>query len=98
MAEALALWQGLKLTKTQDLKDIVVIGDSRLVIQALNSGNLPEYIKIRQMIKKIQILSSFFQKFDSFHVLRKNNAWDDLETNAASSLVQGTLDLNARIC
>ena len=52
MAEALALLQGLNLSKEQGIRDIVVIGDSRLVIQALNSGNLPEDMKIQQILKK----------------------------------------------
>ena len=47
MAKALALWQGLNLGKDQGIRDIVVIGDSRLVIQALNSSNLPEDMKIQ---------------------------------------------------
>ena len=46
MAEALALCQGIILATGHDIRDIVVIGDSRLVIQALNSDNLPEDMKI----------------------------------------------------
>ena len=91
MVEVLALWQGLNIAKYRGLKDIVVIGDSRLVIQALNSSNLPEDMKIRQLIKKIQSMSSFFQNFEAFHVLRSKNA---LAANTASSLARGTLDLN----
>ena len=52
MVEALALLQGLNLAKEQGIRHIVVIGDSRLVIQALNSGNLPEDMKIQQLLKK----------------------------------------------
>ena len=97
MAEALALWQGLKLAKNQGLKDIVVIKDSRLVIQTLNASNLPEDVKIRQMVKKIHSLRLSFQNLDAFHVLRKNNVRADLTANAASSLAQGILDLNGSI-
>ena len=52
MAEALALWKGLNLAKEQGIRHIVVIGDSRLVIQDLNLGNLREDMKIRQLLKK----------------------------------------------
>ena len=92
MAEALALWQGLILAKNHGIKDIVVIGDSRLVSQALNSGNLPEDMKILHMIKKIQSISSF-QTFEAFHMLWSKNAW---AANMTSSLARGTLDLNGR--
>ena len=47
MDKAPALWQGLILAKNHGIKDIVVIGDSRMVIQALNLGNFPEDMKIR---------------------------------------------------
>ena len=97
MAEALSLWQGLKLAKNQGLKDIVVIGDSRLVIQTLNANNLPEDVKIRQMVKRIHSLRLSFQNVDAFHVLRENNVWADLATNAATSLARGILDSNGNI-
>ena len=55
MAEALALLQGLNLAKEQGIRHIVVIGDSRLVIQHLNSGNLREDMKIRQLLKESRV-------------------------------------------
>ena len=61
MAEALALRQGLILAKNHGIKDIVVIGDSRLVIQALNSGNLLEDMKIQQLLKKSKASAPSFQ-------------------------------------
>ena len=97
MVEALALWQGLKLAKNQGLKDIVVIEDSRLIIQTLNASNLPEDIKIWQMVKRIHSLRLSFQNIDAFHVLRKNNVWSDFVANAATSLARGILDSNGNI-
>ena len=86
MVEALALWKGLS--------DIVVIGASGLVIQALITSSPPKDLKIRQLIKKIQSLFSSFQKIETFHVLRKNNKLADLAANQDSSLDKGVLPLN----
>ena len=94
MAEAMALWQGLHLVKAQGINNIVLIGDSRLVIQALNTSSPLEDLKIRQLIKKIQSLFSSFQKIETFHVLRKNNKLADLAANQDSSLDKGVLPLN----
>ena len=96
MAEALALLQGLNLAKEQGIRHIVVIGDFRLVIQALNLGNLPEDMKIQQILKKIYSFITFFQKFKSYHVLRSKNSLVDLAANHASSLDRGILDINGR--
>ena len=74
-----------------------MIGESQLVIQALNTSNIPEDVKIRQMVKRIHSLRSSFQNFDAFHVLRKYNAQAGLAANATSSLARGTLDLNGGI-
>ena len=97
MVEALSLWQGLNLAKNQGLKDILVFGDSRLVIQTLNASNLPEDIKIWQMVKRIHSLRLSFQNLDSFHVLRENDVQADLAANAATSLAQGILNSNGNI-
>ena len=38
MAEAYGLWQGLKLVQKEGVDEVMVIGDSRLIIQAMNGG------------------------------------------------------------
>jgi ribonuclease HI len=41
IAEALSLWQGLIQARKLAIQDIVVIGDSRILIQALATNTLP---------------------------------------------------------
>ena len=38
MAEAYGLWQGLKQLQKKGVDEVIVFGDSRLIIQALNGG------------------------------------------------------------
>ena len=40
VAEALALWKGLLQARNQGILDLTVIGDSRLIIQALVTSSL----------------------------------------------------------
>jgi hypothetical protein len=47
MAEALGLWQGLNQAREHGINEITVIGDSRLLIQALVTNSLPSQMKIR---------------------------------------------------
>ena len=72
----------------------MVIGDSRLAIQALLINILPSQSKIHHLIRKIQIISISFQKIDYFHVLRKHNTKVDEVVNLSSSLSKGFLILN----
>jgi ribonuclease HI len=37
MAEALTLWQGLRLAVARNIQNLVVFGDSRVIIQALKT-------------------------------------------------------------
>ena len=98
MTEALALWQGLQLAKAQGINDIVVIGDSRLVIQALTTSIPPTELTIRHLLRKIQSVVPFLQAIGFFHVLGKHNTLADLAANLASSLDKGVLLLNATRC
>ena len=38
MAEAYGLWKGLKQLKKKEVEEVLVFGDSRIIIQALNGG------------------------------------------------------------
>jgi ribonuclease HI len=62
MAEALSLWQGLTQARELGINEISVIGDSRLLIQALVTNSLPNQMKLRQLLKKIQRLSKSFRR------------------------------------
>ena len=73
VVEGLALWQGLCQARAHGISEIVVVEESRLIIQALMTNSLPTQLKLHQLIKKFQILSKSFNKIDYFHVLRSLN-------------------------
>ena len=52
MAEALALWQGLKIAHEQKIHSLVVFGDSKLIIQFMVSKTLPANVFLAAIIKK----------------------------------------------
>ena len=55
MAEALALWQGLRIAKTHGIIELSVLGDSRNIIQALNENLIPNQMHLKQLIHKIKV-------------------------------------------
>ena len=86
IAEALALWQGLQIAKTRGINEIIVLGDSRIIIQALAENTLPSQMQLRQLSRKIQALVTSFHKIEFFHILRKLNSKVDLVTNIGYAL------------
>ena len=94
MAEALALWQGLRIAKEMGFSKLTVIGDSRIVICALAENLMPNNMALRHLIHKIMVQSSSFKKIDFYHVLRENNSNANIEANKGTSLSHGELILN----
>ena len=94
MAEALALWQGLTIAVELGISELIVIGDSRVIIHALAKNVLPTHMALRHLIRKIVAQASLFKKLDFYHVLRENNSHADLEANKGVSLSPGELILN----
>ena len=66
MAEAYWLLQGLKLLKQKVVEEVLVFGDSRLIIQALNGGRKGKNEQTTRLIKRIRILAKMFRKIISF--------------------------------
>ena len=89
MAEALALWQGLRIAKTLGISELTVIGYSRIVICTLAENLMPNQMTLRQLIHKILAQVSSFKKIKFFHVLRKNTSKANYEANKGSSLIPG---------
>jgi ribonuclease HI len=93
-AEALALWQGLTQALSLNIRDLIVIGDSRLLIQALNQNTRVANGQLKHVIDKIMILRRRFQSIQLFHVLRGNNAQADEEANTGARLEKSIMILN----
>ena len=94
MAEALALWQGLRTAKALGISELIVIGDSRIVIRALAEKLMPTHMALRHLIHKIVAQASLFKKIDFYHVLRENNSSADLEANKGTPLSPEELIFN----
>jgi ribonuclease HI len=93
-AEALALWQGLKQALLLNIRDLVVLGDSRVIILALNKSSRLGNATLQHLLNKIKLLVRQFRTFKIFHVLRENNSQVDEESNWGASLDQAVLLLN----
>ena len=65
MAEALALWQGMRIAKTLGISELTVIGDSRIAICALVENLMPNHMALRQLIHKIAAQASSLKKMIS---------------------------------
>eukprot|EP00253_Pinus_taeda_P019066 PITA_19066 len=93
-AEALALWQGLTLALTRNIQSLTVFGDSRLIIQAMNSSSSQMQIHLGRILKKIKLMLVKFRKITFFHILRQLNAQADSEANLGSARSQRILSVN----
>jgi len=93
-AEALALWQGLKLAIQHNIQDLIVIGDSRIIIQAMVKKSHSHSIKLQSLLDKIRIITSKLKSCQFFHVLRDQNCNADQEANQGVHLNAGTLSVN----
>ena len=94
MAEALALWQGLRIAGELGISELIVIGNSKVVIHALAENIFPTHMSLRHLLRKIMVQASLFKKIDFYHVLRENNSHADLEANKGASLSPGELIFN----
>ena len=55
--------------------------DSRLIIQALNTSNMPSQMRLSEIIRKIHIIIPSFHKIQFFHILRGLNGEFDFLAN-----------------
>ena len=92
MAEAYGLWQGLKQLQKKGVEEVMVFGDSRVIIQALNGGRRGKNGIIARLINRIRSKVKAFKKIIFYHILRGLNVLADLAAN--SSIAAGLHDLN----
>ena len=94
MAKALALWQGLNQALSQNIQDLSIVGDSRLIIYFLNSQMFPTSAKLHQVLQRISLFIPLFRSIDFFDVLRSNNEQADKAANEALPLGKGVIKIN----
>ena len=95
-AEALALWQGLKQARRNNIDEISVFGDSRIIIQAMILKKFPSHLHISRILHKISMIASKFQKINYYHVLRGLNSLADAEANKAVHLGRSIISVDGR--
>jgi ribonuclease HI/exonuclease III len=89
LAEALALWQGLCHAQSIGIRDLVIIGDSRLLIQAIVLPKHTKNAKLNNLIERIRLLLRGLRSFQIYHVLRALNRDADIEANRGVELAKG---------
>ena len=91
MAEVYGLWQGLKQLQGKGVEEVLVFGDSRVIIQALNGGRRDKNGRIARMINRIRSKAKIFKKIKFYHILRGLNVLADQAAN--TSIAAGLHDL-----
>ena len=82
------------IAKRKGITELTVLGDLRIVIQAMAENSLPRQMHLQHLIKKINILALSFLKIDFFHVLWSHNKEEDLAVNLGTTLSPGSLIIN----
>jgi ribonuclease HI len=62
-AEYLALWQGLNQILKLGIKEVMIVGDSKQVVDAINLHKQPKDMRLAQLYKKILILLDQLKEF-----------------------------------
>ena len=93
-AEILALWQGLAQARRFSIKNLAVIGDSRIIIQALNLKKAPKNMGLAHYYRKVITQLKDFDDIKFYHVLRDLNQMADYEANTGVSLNKAVLLVN----
>jgi len=63
------LWQGLNQASQMGITDLTVVADSRMMIQAVITRNLPSSCHLKQIMKRILALFPKFYDIGFYHVL-----------------------------
>lgn len=93
-AEFLALWQGLTQVLKMGIQKIMIFGDSKQVVDALNTKKIPKNINLAQVYKKTLLLLAQLREYKFYHVLRSLNGQADKEANCGTFLSKGHLKVN----
>jgi ribonuclease HI len=93
-AEAMALWQGLCQASKHGIQNLIIIGDSRMIISAIIRSSKNQSAQLNNLLDKIRLLLRSFTSYKLFHVLRDLNEDADAEANRGALLAPGSLNLN----
>ena len=97
MAEAYGLWQGIKLLRKNGVDEVLVFGDSRLLIQALNGGCRGKNERNARLINRIRSKAKLFKSIKFYHILREVNVLADLAANKSIAVGLNELIVNSAV-
>ena len=97
MAEAYGLLQGLKQLKDKGVDEVMIFGDSRLIIQAMNGASQCRNIRLDMLLKRIKSISKLFRQIVFFHILCELNGMADHVANKSMALGNNELLVNQHL-
>jgi ribonuclease HI len=77
-----------------NVQKIMIFGDSKQVVEALNSKKIPKDITLAHLYKKIFLLLPQLREYKIYHVLRTLNGQADTEANRGTLLRKTQLTVN----
>ena len=77
------------------MDEVMVFGDSRLIIQALNGGRRGKNDRTANLLNRIRSKAKMFRKVNFFHVLRELNVLADLAANKSIDVGLNELIVNS---
>jgi ribonuclease HI len=95
-AKAYALYKGLSIAKSQDIEELIIIGDSGVILNQFRKRSLSDDMKINNIMSRILLEAEAFQTLQCFHVLRTNNTEADSFSNLATRDSLGILQIDGR--
>ena len=95
MAKAYGLWQGLKQLLVKKVDEVMVFGDSRIIIQAMNGDRKDDNIKIDRLNRRIRSITKLFRNVCFYHILRGLNGLADKAANKAIDVELNGLMVNS---
>lgn len=72
-AEALAFFQGFSLIWVRQVKSIVVIGDSMVMIQQMTNLSIAKSSSLAILIDRIERIAGYVEIINFYHIFRHHN-------------------------
>ena len=94
IAEILAIWKGMTQARRLSIKKLAIIGDSRIIIQALKQKKAPNNMGLSHYHRKVIAQMKDFEEVNFYHVLRNLNHMADHEANVGASLSKEVIFIN----
>ena len=94
MVKAYGMWQGTKQSKEKGVEEAIVLGDSRLIIQAMNGVSQSQNLRFARLIKRLKSASKTFHRLEFFHILCELNDLVDQAANNSMVLSKNEILVN----